>query len=267
MFNYQPWREHTGPYEDWLAKQGEPALDLWKKRLLAPDGAEGAVAEAVTWVFLRSRVDSIDLLDIPGAGPGSPDFLCHQSGVRFLVEVTNISSTAATKVIRSGSGGFSNYVPLTTQILNKVQKKADTKKKNIEHPLVVFVTTLHFDMGRMCVRRLHLEELLLGESSFVQEFETATGAPRGDSYVCVSLDRTAFAQNDSLVDARQNISAVVVGGFGAHLPVAPVLGVLHPNAHRPFDPSLLPCVPFGARRVNAQKESAFVEWSDGKSSD
>lgn len=259
--NLEPWSTSVRDFADWLALQNSTTAKGWGRRLNADNDAtvEGAVAEAVAWDFLYNRVDRITLHEDPSAG--GPDFLCEKNGL-FLVEVTNIatSTTAQRTGLHPAQEGFGYYATLTNQLVNEVQTKA-AKAAGLVHPLVLLATTLHFDASALCVNKHHLEELLLGSGGVGSSIDLTTGDSRGGLYEYVSFDRTAFSRCDSLDDARRNISALLVGGFGLRPPAANVAGVLHPNPVRPFDPNMLGDIPFGRRRVNLDRGTAWVEWT------
>ena len=70
-----------------------------------------------------------------------------------------------------------------------------------------------------------------------------------------------FEQGDTIGFARSSISGLLLCGLS--LQPTWVIGVLHPNAARPFDSRLLPGVAFGRVEVDVQTGDLRVQWPNG----
>ncbi len=151
---------------------------MWSRRLNSgqAEQVEGAVAEAVAWDFLACRSTSARLSEV--AGSGGVDFEFESGGRAFLVEVTNISSGAA----GDASGmpdtdlfkGF--YGLLTKQIRSKVRGKLEQAQQEQQHPLLVLVTTLHWNASHACINRTAVEFAMGSPPRITGRFNPETGA-------------------------------------------------------------------------------------------
>ncbi len=244
--------EATDRYRSWLTSQphGLARAKKWSNDLASCEDeakAEGAIAEALVWGFLRSKVTKIDSADDPSKG--GPDFRCWTDPHSFFVEVTNISRetmTNVTHIIDCETTPFvgGHFRLATKQITAEVRAKAKQfSRRKFGCPLLVFVTTLHGQASRDVIAREHVPNILFDDGGFsglvdlsgaenprVVELGETYGRSSSICYIKMTGELT-----------RLHISGVIVGGFGDSPP--PVFGVLHPFAAYPFDPSLLPGVP------------------------
>ncbi len=260
------WQVAIEGFEAWLRREDPRSLQHWIERLRQRETDqgqyEGAIAEALTWSYLSSRVDEIALT--ADFGVGGPDFQCAEAGTTFLVEATNVSIDTATAKSglehAPGPKGFSWYGPLNQAIRNKTQAKAG-KIKDPGIPVILMVSTLHWQAGILCFDKDLIGWLLTG-TSCIQSTIDRDGEPIGDVHTAVTFEDSVFvdAPRKGLVGipvtvrARQ-ISALVLANFGQvptrlrpdgrlETQVRP-LGILHPDPMHPFRPALLPDVPFG----------------------
>lgn len=93
--NLRPWAKSLKAFSDWINVENQTAGKAWLRRLKSDQSeqVESAVAEAVVWDFIGCRCDSTCLNESPGTG--GVDFEFVVDGHSFLVEVTNISTEAA----------------------------------------------------------------------------------------------------------------------------------------------------------------------------
>ena len=272
MTDLRRWAPSLTAFAKWLSAESEPAVKNWSRRLNSTDAdqVEGAVAEAVVWDFIRGRCDSARLND--AAGTGGVDFEFVSGGQPFLIEVTNISTRAASDA--SGmpdtelSTGF--YGLLTKQIRSKVRRKLKQAQRRQDHPLLVFVTTLHWNASRACIIHTAVEFAMGSPPEITGRYNPDTGEVEDDLYQSTKLKQSVFltpqpvlSQNgDPMVQAKfQPISGFLVGGFGLEPREVRVLGGLNPEATCPFDPAILPDVPFCSFREWPAADHIDFDWT------
>ncbi len=258
MVNLQAYRSSLSAYARWLQEHNLSAGQQWSNRLTNSEVAqvEGAVAEAVAWDFVACRVEHITLAD--DSGPNrTPDFLCCVGDNSFYVEVTNISSDKVTQVtgLDSNPRGPSYYNPMNSQVKRELIDKS-SQLSGLEEPVALFVTTLHFSASALCVSRTLMEWLLHSTPKLSLAWNAETGDAIGEPHEVVKFEDAAFTYKESIESARRHVSALIVGGFGFYPPDRNVLGIIHPEAVRPFEPKWLVDVPM----------CSFQEWPprDGK---
>ena len=119
------WAPSLTTFIEWLEAEDKTAAKSWLRRLRSSqsDQAEGAIAEAVIWDYISSRCDSVQLAEVPGVG--GVDFEFRVARKQFLVEVTNISTAAATDACAMPDEEHfkGNYALLTKNIRQKVRNK------------------------------------------------------------------------------------------------------------------------------------------------
>lgn len=254
-FNAEPWRPALVAYVQWLGDQDTSTLRAWCRRLKARDQAESeaAIAEAVVWDYFTSHCDEVWLNDV--AGEGGADFRFRKGDKQFVVEVTNISIAKATddsgmphSAPHSGAYGL-----MTTGIRSKVRGKLDQAKRVADLPVLVVVSTLHWNASISCMGRHAAETAMTSTPMLTANLDIRTGEPVGDFYQSTSLDRAVFLSPNllygpdgkAIVTAKyEPISAFVLAGMGTLPPQVNVYGGLNPSARHPFDITLLPEVPF-----------------------
>lgn len=250
-----PWHTSINAYADWLSDEDKTAATKWSQRLRSPqpDKVEGAVAEALIYDYIGCRVDSVHLTDRPGVG--GLDFEFAKGDVRFLVEVTNLSIDAVTKAsgmpdTDSFNTGF--YGLLTDRIRQKVRNKLKQAKNQSQYPLLVAVTTLHWNASCVCINRKAVEFAMNSPPNITSKWNPNTGESEGEPYQSTDLSRSVFLSptpvlgpdGEPVAQARyEPISGFLLGGFGLRPPDAHVFAGLNPEARIPFDPSMFPDVP------------------------
>ncbi len=272
------WAPSLTKFADWLAAQNGTAAAQWSRRLNSTESeqAEGAVAEAVIWDFIGCRSDSVRLAETPDEG--GIDFKFAVERQPFLVEVTNVSIEAAT----SGSGmpdaelfkGF--YGLLTSRIRQKVRNKFKQARQQAEYPLLVAVTTLHWNASHTCVNRLAVEFAMSSPPRITSKWNPETGMSEGDLYQSTDLSQSVFLsptpvpgpEGEPIVQARyQPISGFLLGGFGLRPQEVRVYGALNPEACHPFNPGLLPDVPFCSFRQWPVSSTLAFSWTISEEED
>lgn len=255
------WAPSLTTFAKWLETENGTTAEQWSRKLKSSQSyqVEGAIAEAVIWDYISSRCDSARLAEDPGLG--GVDFEFSVEGNQFLVEVTNISSEAATDAtaMPDQEPFRGNYCLLTKNIRQKVRNKLVQARAQSDRPLLVAVTTLHSNASRACVSRLAVEFALGSPPKITSKWNPQTGDSEGDLYQSTDLSQSVFLSprpvmgpdGEPIAQAKyQPISGFLLGGFGLNPSNVRVFGALNPEAIRPFDPKLLPDVPF----------CSFKEW-------
>jgi len=270
----QQWARPLSAFADWINTHNYSAAGTWARRLNSPnvETVEGAVAEAVIWDFIGTRCESTRLNDMPGTG--GVDFEFTAQNQTFLVEVTNISTDAASaasgmpNIDPSKSFGF--YGLLTKQIRQKVRRKLDQVQKQSKHPVLVAVTTLHHNASRACVDRRAFEFAMGSPPSIAFNWNPDTGAVEGKLYESTDLSQSVFLSPHPILGSDgapvaqakyQPISGFLIGGFGLSPSNVRVFGGLNPEALRPFDPAILPDIPFCSFREWPATSHVNFQWT------
>lgn len=268
----QKWAPSLTAYVKWLAIQNKTAAKQWSNRLKSSqsDQTESAVAEAVMWDYIVSRCESVRLADLPGQG--GVDFEFSVNGKQFCVEVTNISIAAATNASRMPDQDSSNgYFSLLTQrIRQKVRNKLTQSRKQTAHPLLVAVTTLHQNASCLCVNRSAVEFAMSSPPKITMRFNPQKGESEGEPYQSTDLSQSVFLSptlllgpdGEQIVQAKyQPISGFLLGGLGLEPQNVHVFGALNPEAAHPFDPPLLPDIPFCSFKRWPVSTSIEFDWT------
>ncbi len=253
--DFKRWAPTLTTFAEWLEAEDKAGAENWSRRLKSPQSyhVESAVAEAVIWDYISSRCDSVRLAEVPGVG--GADFEFSVAGNQFLVEVTNISIEAAADASTMPDQELfnGNYSLLTKNIRQKVRNKLAQARTQSDHPLLVAVTTLHRNAGRACIDRLTVEFAMGSPPKITSKWNPQTGESEGDLYQSTDLSQSVFLSptpvlgpnGEPIAQAKyQPISGFLLGGFGLNPRDVRVFGALNPEATHPFDPKLLPDVPF-----------------------
>ncbi|HMN41870.1 MAG TPA: hypothetical protein PKE29_13580 [Phycisphaerales bacterium] len=263
MVRLDAYREVIIAYRKWLEAQRPSACKRFLSRLESPSSihVEGAVGEAAAWNWLDPRCDSIELNE--SDAHGGADFRCVGNGASFLVEVTTITiPTASDRTGLSHSSkhtGPKYYGTATAAIKQEIVSKAKQVSGHTV-PVLVFVTTLHWEVSAIGLQTHHLEELLIGSSVITSTINRLTGDSVGPIRNEATFDHSLFFATRTNLPLRRHISGVLVGGFGLRPPECVVRGVLHPDPARPFDPRGLTDACFGSIRPWPLTKQSRVVW-------
>lgn len=270
--DFKRWASSLTAFAEWIGVEDYQAGLKWSSRLGSgnDESAGSAVAEAVAWDYISSRSDSVRLND--KLGIGGVDFEFSVDGYTYLVEVTNISTEAASTASgmpdEERSSGY--YGLLTKNIRQKVRGKLRQARCQSQYPLLVFVTTLHRNASCSCINHGAVEFAMGSPSRITGEFNPSTGEVEGDLYESTDLAQSVFLTNrllyepDGLPIAQakyQPISGFLLGGFGLSGKDVSVLGALNPEATRPFNPDALPDIPFCSFQTWPAKEMLAFSWN------
>jgi hypothetical protein len=254
-------------HRTWLKDFDPRYLKLWNDEFWA--APESALCEAAVRDVMHGFGFSVEpCADLPGTvGKGSverPDFRCSKGIEAFYVEVGNISRAKVTE--HTGLPHpeefekSRNYGKLTRAVFAKAQKKTTQCVQDL--PTLLAVGTFHTGASYHSMDRSCANSLLMGEPMITWKVDTTTGESVGAAWQSTNLKYASFIKPDvcSIVNARTSISGILLCGFG-RLPPS-ILGILHPEADRPFKPDLLPRVPFGQLLIDHAARKLVTLWSD-----
>ncbi len=254
------------------------------ERMLA-DAPESAMCEAAfRRLFDHCVIEVVPNEDLAGERK-TPDFRCEKNGQRFYAEVTCLTIQRVVRAVELPDGPFEGrFTPtpvgvagrdaidqaapgiLLPSIMGLVRSECADKVPQcagLDAPAVVCVGTFHPTASWGCIDREFMEELLCGSVHYVVRYNKLTGQIV-DSVAKPSFDHSVpFRQQGRLAaSVRQPISAVLVAGFGDGTIRETVMGVLHHDACRPFDPTLLPRIPFCRLAWTDSGRQARAEWGN-----
>jgi hypothetical protein len=251
------WENILNSHRSWLSQYDHPTTKQWEG--LLNNQPESATCEALVRYYLASMVDSIE----PNNPPG-PDFCCTVGNTRFYVEVTCLTCDKVSR--HSGLTDLADdacsYEALTDQIMGEAIGKV-RQCSNLDRPCLLAIATLHFAGGQLCFDEVEVEELLTGSPMITRKINRHTSMVDGPIYESTDLNNSAFIRlskecPSDIEHARTCFSGIVLCDFGSRLPR--FFGVLHPQPKHPFNPSLLPTIPFCRIKDGYRKGTMQVEW-------
>jgi hypothetical protein len=261
------WDELEAEHRSWLSAYHGQYLRKWDQlRANNNEGYEAALCEAATRRLLQRHTIKVEPNEDLTGMEQRPDFRCTHPEGTFLVEVACIPIGKA--IEETGLphppqfGVFQSYRHLNDAFFLKSKGKAG-QCANATEPTMVAVGTFHDLASYLCVQKKFADMLLTGETSLSWLVDTQTGRGVGDAFQTTELYSAPFfgQGQPQISDARCSISGMLLCGFGFSPPK--VLGVLHPNAIRPFNPRLLPGIAFGEVRVDHATGQFSTSWSGG----
>lgn len=264
MLDLDTWRPTIVAYRNWLAAVS-PKTERRFLNILSrgeEPQIEAAVSEAIAWDYLTSRSQAVSLAEDPDSG--GPDFKLTTAAGDIVVEVTNISiaaMTEATSLPHKPDYRARSYKLPTGRIKKAVMDKA-AQMDRIESPQIVLVSTLHFQASAICFTRRHAVEILLSGRGFAWQVDEESKSPDSQVELTADMKDACFTKRHSTDSCRQNVSAVVLGGFGLTPPAANVLGALNPDALRPLDQSAFGIPYCRFRRWPPDPAPVEVEWTE-----
>lgn len=258
MANLSVYSDQVVAHRRWLGEFDGVHRKKWDS-LLKRD-PEPALIEALVRAFLAQHVDAVEPAEDPAKG--GPDFRCRVGQKCFYTEATCIrkSSVVSKTGLPDGTDGF--FSKLTDAFFQECIGKAK-QCANLDNPCLLALGTLHFEASILCFGAREAELILTGEARLSWQYDERLGRLVGEPWQSTELRNSPFLKPPKVggggIDfARQSISGVLLCGFGIWPPV--VNGVLHPNAKRPFDRSLLPDVPFCRLEDSYQQGRLGVVW-------
>jgi hypothetical protein len=254
-------------HRQWLTGFDGQHLKSWHAQFT--DNPEAALCEAavrdIAHGFGFAVEPAADLRGREGNGAVQrPDFRCSKGSDAFYLEVANISIAKATELTNlphaEQVGGCRNYGKLTKAVFAKATGKATQCKQDL--PTLLAVGTFHAAASRFAMDRSCANSLLTGEPMITWYVDTRTCASVGDTFQSTNLKYASFIKpgNCSIINARTSISGILLCGFGVF--PASIIGILHPEADRPFRPDLLPGITFGEVRIDYTRRQLTPVWLD-----
>jgi hypothetical protein len=192
-----------------------------------------------------------------------PDFRCYKNGHKFYVETTCMSIGKAERKTAiphepTGEGQWFDVYGFSEAIAEKVGSKVP-QCKDQDAPCIVAVGTFHSFACMTFFKPAVLAWLQTGKQSMSWKVNPRTGKI-GGTYPTTDLKSALFlfGKDGRVVEARQPVSAVLVGALGLH-PMQ-VVGFLNPAATRPFDSKLLD-VPYCGLNPGYKSGALSVYWT------
>lgn len=258
-------KQLANEHQQWLSDFDQQYLVNWKKLFRADN--EAALTEAGIRRMLHQHGVTVEPNEKLTGSCGGPDFRCTVNGSHFYVEVTCITIATAEKRsgIKDGVTGFSpfNVMGMTEATFSECKNKAP-QCSNLDGPALVAVGTFHGTAAMVGFEKELVNCVLTGKTKMAWDINIKTGQQIGDSYQTTELHSAAFLRRDNTQKvgfARQSISGVLLCAVG--LGSLRTIGVLHPNATRPFNPVLLPNIEFGSVTIDQKSLRLCVDWPGG----
>lgn len=254
------FQELKTEHQAWLSPFHPQYACNWEKLLRADQ--EAALAEARVRRLLEGYGATVEPNEDLTGDSSRPDFRCFAGEDKFYVEVTCIAIETATARtgIPAEPHGFAPCSPLTDAVLGKCQAKA-SQCSNLDAPALVAIGTFHTYVAMLNFRKPTVNWVLTGETAIAWDIDIGSGCQVGDGYQITELHSAAFLRPDETQElsyARSSVSGLLLCGLGSEPPR--VLGVLHPNPARPFNPAILPQVEFGQAAIDRASRQLHVHW-------
>lgn len=261
------YRTQIETHRNWLTPY--PVLSAaWTKRLNS--STEGAICEAILRDELSRRVQRIRPAE--DASTGGPDFECTIGDKSFFVECTCIGIEKVSHATNlphppTESESGCSFSLLTNQIRWKCRDKV-SQLHTVDGPRLLAICTLHSHASYSCMGKNAISSLFL-DPKIAVNIDKSTGHGVGGTYQVASFRKAAFTKPDEntthgFTHVRPSVSAILLCGFGC-VPTS-MIGALHPDARRIFDPTLLPGVEFGYLEFIPDQSSFRMNWTDALSS-
>lgn len=204
---------------------------------------EAARAEAVLFSVLRGQ--NLNPTIAEDLSRGGTDFLCHQDGPVFFLEVTSLGSSAA-----ANASGISETIPKTSTanwyktITKQLRRIVSSKAKQLsakEYPCILAITTEHYS-GEALLGTLAAEAMLLSDT----KLSFPIGAKESKVSAVTDLEESVFIRpkkdGEGLEACRRNIAAILL--VQIYPQESRIIGLLHPDPVKPFTIHFLPSIPF-----------------------
>lgn len=202
---------------------------------------ESAKAEAITFSFLRSNFDDVQVAE--DISTGGADFLCKSNDAEFISEVTCLKAESV-----AAQSGWKNEVPENGSagsfgmITHMLRTKASSKAAQLSghsFPRILVITCEH--IASDVLLGSHGAETLLTSDT---KIEVPIGKPIENLDLVTDLKNSVFFRykNETLESCKRSISAILL--FSIFADKTLVVGILHPDPVYKFPIRLLPSVPF-----------------------
>ena len=243
--------ELTKEHRSWLSSFPAQFGKNWEK-ILRSD-LEAAWAEAGVRRKLQAQGVTVSPNEDLSGTRKSPDFRCDAKGCHFYVEVASISREKANE--KTGfriDGEAHRFVPLIQPIVQICIDKA-SQCSGQDAPVLLACATFS-ESALLAFSPPYPRMLLAGIITSSVQIDPATGEFVGGINQSTNLQWSAFYRftpdGEEIETARSSISGLLLcaPGVGDGYTV----GILNPDAIRPFAPSVLPGIPFETAQVEIE---------------
>ncbi|HEY5311224.1 MAG TPA: hypothetical protein VIK18_01850 [Pirellulales bacterium] len=252
--------EHRG----WLRKFDNQYLKYWEN-LLGND-QEAALTESRVRRLLQHHGAIVEPNESLTGDGRRPDFRCTVGDNHFYVEATCVQIATAEKKtgVKNLATGILPYnkMGMIEAIHAKCKEKA-SPFADLDRPALLAIGTFHAHAAMDFSERFFANLVLTGKAAMAWDIDTS-GQPVGETSDFTGLEAAAFLRPDTTQGvgfARSSISGLLLCGFGFEPPR--LLGVLHPNPVRPFDPALLPGIQFARLELDRASDQLTIQWPEG----
>lgn len=233
-------------HRQWLAGFDRRYAKIWE-RLCSADYEAAMTEAAIRRILSVQHRVTVEPNEALTGNCGGPDFQCAVGGKRFCVEVTcfPIADVERSTGIVAGPRSASGFDP--NGMIDKVFAKAASKSAQASRatvPTLLAIGTFHATASMIFFGKRFAPMYQTGKTQLTWSIEATS---RRVTKACVQseLHRAVFLKPDSVTGvapARQSLAGILLCGVGVE--PAPVRGLLHPNAARPFNEQFLPGVEF-----------------------
>jgi hypothetical protein len=260
---HTPLEDVLENYRCYLSRNGDLAGHYAQYMKRVKSDPKAAEAEAVVFSWLRAEKRNPHIHE--DTGTGGPDFQCEPaSGDPFLVEVTSLDSEMVSK--RSGlpvevSGSGAGAYGLLTQKLKAKAKEKAGQLSDQSFPSVLAIVSDH-GFASILMDKLPAEYLMTSAPTI----NVAVGG-QGPTYITHDFKDSVFQHRTGLVwasgapivrPALRSVSAILLIASNPY--ELGIVGLLHPDAVRPFCPQLLSSVPFVKHTGVVSFDSGMTKW-------
>ena len=258
------FQELEADHRNWLSAFDSRFLRNWKNLLKNDrEGEEAALAEARVRQLLQGCGVTVEPNeDVHGSGP---DFRCNPRGGMFYVEATCVRIETAVNAGYPTSPQDELYWSNTKEPISKKCKNKQRQCFNLLRTVLVAIGTFHPWMAMDFFDKCLANQVLMHMQNWARHPTAWTGcqvtAP--DSTAERDSNRRGFCLDaiDEIGSRYDHISGLLLCGLT--LEHRTLIGLLHPESVRPFDPAILPQVEFGQATEDRASGQLRVDWLGG----
>jgi hypothetical protein len=269
---FKPDLELIAEHRAWLDRFARVHRENWE-RLLRAD-TEAAACEAGFRRLADQNGCAVEPNEQVNERNKKPDFSCRSAAGKFYLEVTCIQ--IKTVIDRYGlSPSFRDLPKMqaieSTSIVPLFFKECCSKAEQcsgMDAPTVLGIGTFHRVAAWMSFETDLVDELLTGSLQVRLVLNSDSGRIVDGPIPLASLDHSLALKygvtTREVTEARQSISALVVASPDRTI-FDDAIGIIHPEARRPFKRHFLPRVPFRRLFINRAEDWCRTDWADDDS--